>query len=181
FSKFKLDNIQGHEVVDMGNGHMWAPMNLDAKLPENPGRYYAWGEIFPKESFTSSNYTYSDSPSILPASADAATQNWGDKWRMPKVEDWDWLVANCTWTSKNNGDSYWYEVVSKVNGNKIILPCAGIDGVAWPPYTCYWTSEGGASVAKAFYWDDAMIGPRDGDETILNQSRYHGMPVRPVI
>ena len=120
------DPLNGHEWVDLGlpSGTKWATCNVGATNPEDYGNYYAWGETTPKEVYNSSTYTYSDNPTTLPASADAATVNWGSSWRMPTVTEMQELINNCTnvWTSINGING---RLFTGPNGNSIFLPAAG--------------------------------------------------------
>ena len=49
------------------------------------------------------------------------TDTWGSKWRIPKKDEWEELLANCTITNKtvNGIDGY---LVTGKNGNTIFLP-----------------------------------------------------------
>ena len=44
-----FDSLNGHEYVDLGlpSGTKWASMNVGADNPEDPGDFYAWGEVEP--------------------------------------------------------------------------------------------------------------------------------------
>ena len=100
-------NIEGHDYVDLGlpSGLKWATCNVGATSPEECGDSFAWGEVKTKKDFTkdSSFTTFQsagrlqkrgviDSYGVLTAMCDAATQNWGDKWRMPTKEEFDELT-----------------------------------------------------------------------------------------
>ena len=74
---------------------------------------------------------------------EAATANWGDKWRMPSKEEVDELTQHCNWiwTTHNNVNGY---KVTGPNGNSIFLPAAGYRG-SGPTYPAgedglYWTN-----------------------------------------
>ncbi len=116
---------ESHGYVDLGlpSGTLWATCNLGASTPEGYGDFYAWGETSAKNSYTSSNYTYTGS-SVLPLSADAANVNWGSNWRMPTYDELYELNANCTvtWTSRNGIRG---RLFVGSNGNSIFLPAAG--------------------------------------------------------
>ena len=66
-----------------------------------------------------------DNITVLESSDDAAHTNWGGLWRMPKVEEWQELQLNCTWSWTTQGKTKGYKVVSRINGNSIFLPAAG--------------------------------------------------------
>jgi len=127
------------KAVDLGlpSGTKWADRNVGADSPEDYGDYFAWGETQIKDSYTEENSTtyglsYSelqskgiiDSNGNLTANYDAATANWGKKWRMPTQAEIIELKNSCIWiwTSKNDVNGY---VVTGPNGNSIFLPAAG--------------------------------------------------------
>lgn len=61
---------------------------------------------------------------------------------LPSIESWEELIKHCTWTWDKERKGY---VVTGKNGNRILLPFAGIrDGVAiyFPgAYGYYWSSS----------------------------------------
>ena len=120
------DAIGGQYYVDLGlSGNLkWAYMNMGATVPEGYGDYYAWGETSPKPEYTSENYIYTDSPATLPASNDAAAQNWGLDWRMPTEAEMQVLIDSCTWIETTLNGVKGHKVVGP-NGNFIFLPCGG--------------------------------------------------------
>lgn len=67
----------------------------------NFGTYNA--SASPDYGFTKYNMT--NGPTILEASDDAATANWGSAWRMPTHEEWQELASECfwIWTTSYNG------------------------------------------------------------------------------
>ena len=155
-----VPDANNHEYVDLGlpSGTLWATMNVGANTPEDYGDYFAWGEVYPKNSYTSSNYTYVDSPERLPLSADAANVNWGGDWHMPTIEQIDELldVNNCNWSFITMNGVEGQMVTSKYNGNSIFLPAAGNieDDVYWwqGRCACYWSSDKSNS-----YYDRSYI------------------------
>ncbi|MBQ4291607.1 MAG: Ig-like domain-containing protein [Muribaculaceae bacterium] len=120
--------VESGEWVDLGlpSGTLWATKNVGASTPKDYGNYYAWGETSPKSSYTLDNYMGNDITSAeLPTGRDAATANWGSKWRTPSLEQIKELVSGCgwTWTSKKgvNGKLG----TSKYNNKTIFFPAAG--------------------------------------------------------
>ena len=132
-------------AVDLGlpSGTLWADRNIGANRPEGYGDYFAWGETSPKSEYNWSTYKYCngsydtrtkyntkssygtvDNKTILDASDDAATANWGSNWRMPTLEEQRELNEKCkwSWTIQNGVNGY---KVTGPNGNSIFLPAAG--------------------------------------------------------
>ncbi len=68
----KTGTTNGYEWVDLGlpSGVKWATCNMGASSPQESGKTYAW-EMFNVRS------------------------SWGDKWRMPKMEEFEELVEHC--------------------------------------------------------------------------------------
>ena len=139
-SDARSNTLNGHEFVDLGLSVCWATCNVGASTPTAYGNYYAWGETTTKETYSSSTYTYSDNPTTLPSSADAATANWGKGWRMPTKSEFNELIDKCTWTWMSNG----YKVTGP-NGNGIFLPAAGYRSgselYTAGSYGSYWSSS----------------------------------------
>ena len=181
----------GHAFVNMGTGLKWATCNVGANHPWEYGDYFAWGETETKDRYKWSTYKWgSGSPftkytsldMTLEPADDAATANWGAGWRMPTVEEWDWLRENCTWvlTDNYNGKGVTGMIVtSTVNGNQIFLPAAG-----------NWSDSAGDVGFSGFYWT-STIGKTNTstaeDVTFYNgvvlwgrSYRYSGQSVRPV-
>jgi hypothetical protein len=129
----ELDN-NGHDYIDLGLSVKWATCNVGATKPEDNGSYFAWGETSPKDFYSEDNYNtlYNppddkkyDSKTRLDPIDDAATANWGGKWRMPTDAEMEELIENCEWERTTLGGNKGYKVTSKKNGNSIFLPAAG--------------------------------------------------------
>ncbi len=202
------DPFNGHEYVDLGlpSGTLWATCNVGATNPEDAGDYFAWGETQPKENYNWENegeykwgvfdgkdktnygmtkYNKKDSLLTLEAADDAATANWGGKWRMPTEEECQELLGlcYCEWDTTRRG----YIITSRAEGNNnsIFLPAAGWCMGRSPNYV----GSGG------FYWSSSIetIPPRpcfarhldlyivpDYGRFTNSRYRYFGMSVRPV-
>ena len=169
----------GYEYVDLGLSVKWATCNVGASKPEDYGDHFAWGETEPKTSYSESNYSYTDNPTTLPLSADAARVNWGGNWRMPTDAEMTELREQCTWiwTTQNGVNGY---KVTGTNGNSIFLPAAGyrdysslslagIDGA----YRSSSLSTNYTSSAYCLLFNSSYVGWG-------NSSRYYGHSVRPV-
>ena len=203
----------GHEYVDLGlpSGTLWATCNVGANSPEEYGDYFAWGETETKDNYDCDTYkwgtaTYSaeydnwiletltkyntknnfgtvDNKTTLDPEDDAATVNWGGKWRMPTDDEWMELRENCTWTwveGYNGTDKNGYEVKSKTNGKSIFLPAAGCRYYGDLDYAGsegnYWSSS-----LYTAYPDDAWEVYFESDYVGRNDDRrYYGFSVRPV-
>ena len=154
--------------VDMGLSVKWASCNVGAYSPEESGDRFAWGEVMPKKNYSKENYTYHLDPAILPPNADAATANWGGKWRMPTEEEWRELLYLCTWTETRLDNGLLVcMVTSKLNGNSIFLP-----------YGIYWSRS---RFTHYQFRDEAGCIYLFKDDRWLNYySRYWGHSVRPV-
>lgn len=187
-------------AVDLGLSVKWANMNLGASFPEDYGLYYAWGETegynTDSHSFTWQTYKYydrnsrsmtkyndDDKKTVLDASDDAATMNWGSNWRTPSQEDFQELYEKCTveWIQLNG--VYGCKFTSSVNGNSIFLPAADFrEGTEKhhnsTPCGYYWTSAlAGVSVhaynlsVAEYYLNSAEF--RDNE-------RFVGFSIRPI-
>ncbi len=173
------NSSNGHEYVDLGLSVKWATCNVGANAPEEYGDYFAWGEISPKSSYSSSNYSYSNNPSTLPMSADAANANWGGTWRMPTRAEQDELRTQCTWTWTTQNGVQGYTVNSRTNGNSIFLPAAGCRSNSGlydaGSSGCYWSSSvGNFYGAYYLYFSVSYV-----DWSC--SGRYDGQSVRPVL
>ncbi len=125
----------GHTYIDLGlpSGTKWATCNLGAASPEDYGDYYSWSETRPhKENTLNEGLWHENELGILrrhgaideyenlTAGYDAATANWGGKWRMPTRAEFEELRRECTTETHED-----YVLFTGPNGNSIILPFAG--------------------------------------------------------
>lgn len=178
----------GRVYVDLGlpSGTKWATMNVGAISPEDDGDYFAWGDVYAKQIYSSDNYFYERTGSTLPLVNDAANANWGGDWRMPTSAEQTELMntsyTTWTWTTQNGVKGY--KVTSKINGNSIFLPAAGnrVDSSLNQAgsYGNYWNSS--------YYWSDYSSGASYLDfcssyvsHGTPTQHAYKGMSVRPVL
>ena len=173
---------------DMGLSVKWAHVNIGAINPEDAGDYFAWGETSPKTEYTWVNYKYSngsyggmtkynhkDSLTVLEAQDDAATANWGGKWRMPTSSEIDELCKKCKWEWKEmNGVGGF--VVSRA-AKSIFIPAnmegtPHVKGYYWGKTVYSWDTRATAmSIMPAGYDPQADRGGLD---------RWKGLPVRAV-
>ena len=137
------DNV---EYVDLGlpSGNLWATCNLGASSPEAYGDYYAWGEVEPKQKYTSLNhkwykegapsqgftkYNNEDGKLTLEDEDDAVIQKLGNGWRTPTLADFRELTNQKLTTIKKttlNGVAG-YQITSKKNKKSIFIPCASFN------------------------------------------------------
>ena len=134
------------DYVDLGlpSGTLWATRNVGAEKPEKYGDYFAWGEVEPKDYYHGSTYKWNDSETgtmhmskyctkeaygvvdnkiVLDPEDDAAFVNYPNG-QMPSQEQFEELIANCTWEwSQLNGMNGL--LVTGPNGNTMFLPAAG--------------------------------------------------------
>lgn len=181
--------------VDLGlpSGTLWGAYNIGAKVPELAGSYFAWGEIEPKtyDKFTEENYKYNSSNPkydsnkdgvYLKIEDDAAHAILGEDWQIPTQSDVKEINENCKFIKM---DGYW-EVISKNNGNKMIIPVTYIDG--YPdqehPYYGFWIGElWSKDMSEARYAD---MHPWDTSTSFLDaenvtRKRYYGLNVRGIV
>ena len=108
--------ISTDQAVDLGTAVLWASWNVGATKPEEPGRYYAWGETevqTGENAYTMTSYKYfttynaatyvdkyltdaththlgigtPDNLVVLEDADDVARKEWGYGWRMPLKSD----------------------------------------------------------------------------------------------
>ncbi len=197
--------------VDLGLSVMWATCNVGANAPEEYGDYFAWGEIegynTSKKSFnwstykwcngsettmtkycTSNSYGTVDNKKQLDLADDAARANWGGKWRMPTVAEWEELYNNTThvWTDDYNGTGVKGYVLTSTKegyeGASIFLPAAGFCNEFGLDYGgsggYYWLSSlyeyNSNNTSRRLYFNQGYF----GQSSSIN--RCYGQSVRPV-
>ena len=181
--------ISGHYYVDLGLSVKWADRNIGALSSSDYGDYFAWGETETKDEYTESNsVTYGVEMDDIAGNAeyDAATANWGSKWRMPTEDEIEELSDKCSWvwTSRNGYNGY---LVTGPNANSIFLSAAGYRCETWLAHggsRGYYLSSTPYDNGNAAYYveyldfDSRSHGVYVGlDDEIY---RYHGRSVRPV-
>lgn len=166
-TKNNEDNLTKGEWIDLGLSVKWASHNVGAMNPEDYGDYYAWGEIYPKQSYdVESSITTGKNMNDISGNSDydAASANWGNSARMPTSEELNELLEKCTWEwIPRNGVNGM--LVTGPNGNRIFLPAAGfrigpaLDGIEMNGF--YWSSTPSEeSLSRAFGLSFSKNGPR---------------------
>jgi hypothetical protein len=213
----------GHNYADLGLSVKWATMNVGATALEEYGDGFAWGETTTKDTYNWSNYKFAkgnystltkycndtiygylleedgkrftDELTTIEAADDAATANWGGKWRMPTVDEWNELISNCTLTWSTLNDKVGYEVKA-ANGNSIFIPVSDASNADGKIYGYYWSSSlytNNPSYAQYvyFHYYTKTVYDENKMEDIVyyicshfalnNSLRYCGYAVRPVV
>jgi len=189
------------QAVDLGLSVKWASCNVGADSVEGRGNYYAWGETEPKTDYSWETYKhangsynkltkycddghwgndgFADGKTSLEADDDVAYKNWGESWRIPSYDEWKELYDHCTVESTTQNGVDGHKVTSKINGNSIFLPTAGVFNG-----TTIDMKSGG------FYWSSSLIGRLPNTAWSVRNyyhivgtntgDRQRGMLVRPV-
>lgn len=190
---FAWVEVDQHQYVDLGLSVKWATCNVGASHPEDYGDYFAWGEIDAKNMYSCDNYKWCDNESgaivkynandytqtVLLYADDAASVQWGGKWRMPTKEEQNELINNCTWQWTNQNGVNGYRVIGN-NGNSIFLPAAGClyentlysDGL----HGSYWSNSVGSDNSYYAY----EFGFSSGFVYLSYYIRCSGQSIRPV-
>lgn len=147
--------------IDIGLSVLWAKMNIGASSEYENGLLYGYGDVSGKmTSESEDDYPKYD---IANTEHDIAKTNWGNGWRMPKVEELDELVNKCKW-KKIFKNGVWGAEVTGPNGNCIFLPLAGArmgsNYFRVGQIGMYWSgtmTKFGSHVKLMYYGEDAII------------------------
>lgn len=117
--------LNGHEYVDLGLSVKWALYNIgQTELDGEDSHRFNWGSTtkrmpdkeynkikkqIKKNTDISGNYQF-----------DAATQIWGNGWRMPTVSECSELLKKCNWDEFSYMGKHGYKVTGP-NGNFIFI------------------------------------------------------------
>lgn len=107
-------HINGHKYVDMGNGLKWATCNL-------PDYSFEGQSTEDTDPWVNENYFWWSWDS----SFDRSTRRWGNDWRTPTKEEFEWLIANCDMQTIEEHGVSGKLITSRVTHMSIFLPFRG--------------------------------------------------------
>ncbi len=194
-------------AVDLGlpSGVLWSPINLGAETASymddaeiaaatnTIGLRLAWGELFPKDTYSYDTYIndpyQTSGTSILPADIsgtvyDAARQYWGGHWTLPTATDIQEFIDNTeivstetVYSAELGQDVNKITFLSKINGNTITIVSNGyiVNATLKQPEHLHYMSASrvGTATCSTLHSNPNM--------TIYNNNRYVGLGVRPVL
>ena len=200
--KWATCNLGATKPEESGDYFSWGEIepfhtSLDP-LVFKEGRYsygYEYNKYFVYDHCNSYNYTVlkyneTDGKVILDPADDAASVNWGGKWRTPTKEELERLCDknNFTWTSEEKNGVKGVTVTSKIKGyegNKIFLPAVaylvGRTNLAkvLKNRCYYWSSskdlEANGEFSRALY-----IHTDNAQPYVTDWGCFYGTPIRPV-
>lgn len=173
---------QNYEYVDLGLSVLWATCNIGAENPYERGAFFSWGEVETKSVFSHDNYKYNDmnvrdiGKNISGTSYDAATQIWGNNWRIPTLKEMRELINHCTWEKTIVHGCNGYRITGK-NGNSIFMPATGFDlgpgyGIIGKDACKYWT----ATLSDEYDFNAYCLSYNKIDDP----NRSYGLCIRPI-
>jgi hypothetical protein len=220
--------------VDLGLSVLWGDCNLGAESPTDYGCYYAWGETEPKDCFSWDNYhkyeppreetdiddedllhpigligslsrrNRNNEPLRLISANDAATVRLGAEWRMPTIQEYNELYANCDYDTVTVNGVLGLRYTSRIVGyedKSIFIPYGGyieggdIIGVdlgfwVWTSEsdTYSWDGDSSATYVSTsntvnpsfFYLDEELRVGIGTKPSLAGNHRYIGLNIRPV-
>ena len=208
-----FDPYNGHDYVEIGN-LKWATMNIGATATTDTGLYFQWGDTQGytasqvgsgegQKYFGWADYKYgngtsnpgredmtkynaTDGKTVLDASDDAASVNWGGSWRMPTADDFRTLTGatNKQWTSNYNSTGVKGYVFKDKTTNEVLmfLPVTGEadNGALSNNTSCgyYWSSSlmDSNAIFSTYIWFS-----NEGYGGTNSSYRQNGFAIRPVI
>ena len=174
--------------LDLPSGRLWANMDLGAMMPEDNGDYYAWGELQPKNTYTTANYQFYRNDTYIHIGEDIggteydpATMNLSRLWRLPTREECVELCDYCNWTQENVNGVSCYKASSMKHPEKYIyLPKTQLlNGTSWEYgnsglFMASNLRELSVEHCLYLYGNNHEAGTNNGEY------RYKGMTVRPI-
>ena len=200
--------------VEIG-GIKWAKKNLGATAITDYGKYYAWadiqgytfGQVGIDKSFTEQDYIYGpvnwrekpdygitkyntqDGKTTIEPSDDSATQELGEKWRIPTNTEFYSLMNEVytAWTSDYEGSGVAGVVCTdKSDSSKVLFfPAAGYatygrvsdNGINGN----YWSSDTGSGSMMGFAYYLFFNTSSASFRTRSDNYRYQGQSIRPIL
>ena len=114
--KWATMNVGATNVTDYGDYYAWGETKAYGEEDQSNARNYSYANSYTKTYYYWNTYKWcngsgksltkyctdplygtEDGKITLDPEDDAATQNWGGKWRMPTSEEWTELLYNCYW------------------------------------------------------------------------------------
>lgn len=190
--------VKAQETIDLGLSVNWGFANIGATTPEDPGAYFAWGEINEKTEYSWKTYIHSsghektmtkycvnayygkvDDKKQLGTSDDAAKQLLGGDWHIPTKAEFQELEEKCQWEWVEQNGKAGYRVTGP-SGNSIFLPAAGNKYNATVSNLGkrgdYWTSTLGEDYSNNgvnyTFWNEG--------HKLASNFRYYGRTIRAV-
>jgi uncharacterized protein (TIGR02145 family) len=189
---FVTMGASNYQAIDLGlpSGTKWANMNIGAETENGVGKFFAWGETYSKDNFSTGTYAHYDSyykvigEDIAGTKYDAARSIMGGAWTMPTKTQYDELLdsryTKWEWVTDNGRNGY--RVTSLVEGytdRSIFIPASGwMNG----------TTLTGDNVS-GYFWLSTFYNSDEAYYTALSQNvkgsdydpRWEGFPIRGVI
>ena len=171
---------------EVGYAHAYGKQWKSGKTQGYDWPSYKWcnGSIYSVNKYKDG--TDGDGKLTLDFSDDVAIVLWGNKWRMPTIDEFKELADNCTWIWTTLNDVDGYLVTSNIDGytdHSIFLPAAGYFrdmGIVYEgEYGNYWSrslkpNDSGMD-AKQLYFHSSYI-----NTSSYYNYRSYGASVRPV-
>lgn len=178
--EIEFENIH---LVDLGlpSGLLWADRNVGASTLKDCGNYFTWGDVNPSpekdyieetkcrriDMYSLKEKGITDSNDNLTASYDAASKNWGNKWRMPASYEYFELLEECKKERKFIDDQEGYMFTR--NENSIFLPLENcLDDE-------YWSATG-----KDYDGFPECLRFGSRSDFVSSSSYNNALPIRPV-
>lgn len=159
------------EAVDLGLSVLWSTCNFGASSPEEYGGYFAWGDptgalwSLDGIAYDSGGYTWetdnyggrNPQKEISGTSRDVVTQHWGERWRIPKLNEAAELCNQCEWKLMEDNGRKFYRVTGP-NGNSIDIPLAGAYADIWQESQKDYGNVPYCQNRIGYYWTSTVAG-----------------------
>lgn len=195
--------------LELPSGNLWSTTNIGAEEETDFGKYFAWGEIEPKEIYTWKTYKwckqsydtitkycidagfgydkFKDNITQLEPEDDAATVLMKGNWCIPSDKDVEELMDNTegSWVSNYNGTSVsGLLLTGKNNKKQLFFPAVGYkDNTNTHNVDSagyYWISELNTN-SSSDNCESFVVRKNKNDLFITTDERYYGSCIRPVL